>query len=277
MSLDSEATGKPPRLPLASKMPSYHNISRCHWQHPLQHKVVIQSTSGSYTTRLPPLIPSSAQFNFAPEQGDLGEIRAIREHCTPIYHRGETLKLSTWHRRKPSVSRGRRRWSRVHAARRQLRSGSPSLSHPEPRGRRASAQSLQKGGSRGRGSLWRPPHPVPSVPAAVATLGSVLLHGSRLLWPPASRASRSLRAAALSRARARGGDARGLRALRVRAASRAGRPGPGACLPGRARRPRRGFVLQPGFWAWRSRVLSRCREVTAGKHRVKGVSVSVSD
>lgn len=181
MSLDSEATGKPPRLPLASKMPSYHNISRCHWQHPLQHKVVIQSTSGSYTTRLPPLIPSSVQFNFAPEQGDLGEIRAIREHCTPIYHRGETLKLSTWHRRKPSVSRGRRRWSWVHAAPRQLRSGSPSLSHPEPRGRRASAQSLQKGGSRGRGSLWRPPHPVPSVPAAVATRGSVLLHGSRLL------------------------------------------------------------------------------------------------
>lgn len=54
--------------------------------------------------------------------------------------------------------------------------------------------------------------------------------------PPASRASRSLRAAALFRARSRGEDAREFRALRVRAVARAGRPGPGACSPGRARR-----------------------------------------
>lgn len=59
---------------------------------------------------------------------------------------------------------------------------------------------------------------------------------ARGLCPPASRASRSLRAAALFRARARGRDAPGFRAPRVRAAARTGCPGPGSCSPGLTRR-----------------------------------------
>lgn len=105
----------------------------------------------------------------------------MRTLCTPIYHRGETLKLNTWRRKKPSVSKGWRSRSRVLADAYQLGFGNSNPSRPAPGGRRAPAQSLQSKGSRGPGSLRRPLHLVPRVRAAVAALQPVLLRGSRLL------------------------------------------------------------------------------------------------
>lgn len=87
----------------------------------------------------------------------------------------------------------------------------------------------------------------------------------------ASRPSRSRRATALFRARARGGDARRFRAPRVRAAARAVCPGPGSYSPGLIRRPPTPLcdvVLRSQLLSWRSMDLSKCRG-NCGKRQYK--------
>lgn len=143
--------------------------------------------------------------------------------------------MSTWHCRKPSVSRG---W-RGPVAGCMLTPGSldsgitdsPAPRSPDTRTKFAEPRVVRA----------RAPLAFPRTPYRVSRLkrrfSGLCCYAAPGFCPPASRTSRSRRATALFRAPARGGDAREFRAPRVRVAARAVCPGPGSYSPGLTRRP----------------------------------------
>lgn len=151
--------------------------------------------------------------------------------------------------------------------------GGPSLSHPAPRVRRAPAQSLQSRGSRGARVPLASPTPHTESPGSgggfrVSAATRLTTSARRPRAPPAPCAPpHSSERGPAARTRVSSG--------RCACALWRGRGVP-APVPAHLDVPANtllGRCPPTPLLGWRSRVLFKCREVTARKHGIKGVSV----
>jgi hypothetical protein len=168
----------------------------------------------------------------------------------------------------------------VHADACRLGFGDPSLSRPAPRGRRAPAQSLQSRGSHAPGPLWL--SPAPRTECAGGGSGGSRVRAAARLAASARRPRAPPAPCALPPSSERGPAAgtsvgSGRRACALRRGQVLLAPVPthlDLLADPCSLKPR---CPPAQLLSWRSKNLSKCREATAGRDRIKGVSAAASD